>query len=130
MIPGGVDSPVRAFGAVGGTPIFVDWGEGAYLVDVDGDRYVDLVQSWGALLFGHAHPAIVEAAAAAAAKVTSFGAPTAGEVELDQAIGPGASGTVTLTAPRKPGKYTFYCPVGDHKEEGMTGRLVVRQAKK
>ncbi len=82
VIPGGVDSPVRAFGGVGGTPVFIDRGEGAYLVDVDGNRYVDLVQSWGALLFGHARPEIVEAAAAAAAKGTSFGAPTRGEVEL------------------------------------------------
>ena len=52
VIPGGVDSPVRAFGAVGGTPVFIDRGEGAEIVDVDGNRYIDLVQSWGALLFG------------------------------------------------------------------------------
>ena len=82
VIPGGVDSPVRAFGGVGGTPVFIERGEGAYLVDVDGNRYVDLVQSWGALLFGHARKEIVEAATAAAAKGTSFGAPTEGEVEL------------------------------------------------
>jgi len=86
VIPGGVDSPVRAFGSVGGTPPFIDHGEGAYLVDVDGHRSVDLVQSWGALLFGHAHPAIVEAATAAAAKGTSFGAPTPNEVELAERI--------------------------------------------
>jgi glutamate-1-semialdehyde 2,1-aminomutase len=82
VIPGGVDSPVRAFGAVGGVPRFYERGEGAYVVDVDGTRYVDLVGSWGALLFGHAHPEIVAAATAAAAKGTSFGAPTEGEVEL------------------------------------------------
>ena len=82
MIPGGVDSPVRAFGAVGGVPRFYDRGKGAYVVDVDGERLVDLVGSWGALLFGHAHPEIVAAAAAAAQKGTSFGAPTEGEVEL------------------------------------------------
>lgn len=86
VIPGGVDSPVRAFGAVGGTPIFVDRGEGAYLVDVDGNRYVDLVQSWGALLFGHARAEIIEAAAAAAAEGTSFGTPTPREVELAERI--------------------------------------------
>ncbi|HJR98477.1 MAG TPA: glutamate-1-semialdehyde 2,1-aminomutase [Actinomycetota bacterium] len=86
VIPGGVDSPVRAFGSVGGIPRFIDHGEGAYLVDVDGHRSVDLVQSWGALLFGHAHPAIVEAATAAAAEGTSFGAPTQGEVELAERI--------------------------------------------
>jgi glutamate-1-semialdehyde 2,1-aminomutase len=86
LIPGGVDSPVRAFGGVGGTPIFAERGEGAYLIDVDGNRYVDLVQSWGALLFGHACPEIVEAATAAARRGTSFGVPTEAEVELAQRI--------------------------------------------
>jgi glutamate-1-semialdehyde 2,1-aminomutase len=86
LIPGGVDSPVRAFGGVGGTPIFAERGEGAYLIDVDGNRYVDLVQSWGALLFGHARPEIVDAAAAAARRGTSFGVPTEAEVELAQRI--------------------------------------------
>jgi glutamate-1-semialdehyde 2,1-aminomutase len=86
VIPGGVDSPVRAFGAVGGTPVFIERGEGAYLIDADGERRVDLVQSWGALLFGHARPEIVEAATRAASKGTSFGAPTAGEVELAERI--------------------------------------------
>jgi len=82
LIPGGVNSPVRAFGAVGGTPRFIERGEGAYLIDADGARYVDFVQSWGALLFGHARPEIIETAVAAAAKGTSFGAPTELEVEL------------------------------------------------
>ena len=82
MIPGGVDSPVRAFGSVGGTPVFPVRGDGAWITDVEGTRYVDLVQSWGALLFGHAHPAIVAAAAEAASRGTSFGMPTEGEVEL------------------------------------------------
>jgi glutamate-1-semialdehyde 2,1-aminomutase len=86
VIPGGVDSPVRAFGAVGGVPRFVARGEGAYLVDADGNRYVDLVQSWGALLFGHARREIVEAATAAASRGTSFGAPTELEVELAERI--------------------------------------------
>ena len=86
LIPGGVDSPVRAFGGVGGTPIFAERGEGPYLIDVDGNRYVDLVQSWGALLFGHACPEIVEAATAAARRGTSFGIPTEAEVELAQRI--------------------------------------------
>jgi glutamate-1-semialdehyde 2,1-aminomutase len=81
-IPGGVDSPVRAFGAVGGTPPFIASGSGAYVTDVDGNRYVDFVQSWGANLFGHACPEIVEAAIAAARRGTSFGAPTELEVEL------------------------------------------------
>lgn len=86
VIPGGVDSPVRAFGAVGGTPRFIARGEGAHVVDVDGNRYVDYVQSWGALLFGHARPEIVAAAKEAAARGTSFGAPTALEVELAERI--------------------------------------------
>jgi glutamate-1-semialdehyde 2,1-aminomutase len=86
LMPGGVNSPVRAFGAVGGTPRFMERGEGAYLIDADGKRYVDFVQSWGALLFGHACPEILEAAARASAKGTSFGAPTELEVELAQRL--------------------------------------------
>jgi glutamate-1-semialdehyde 2,1-aminomutase len=86
VIPGGVNSPVRAFGAVGGTPRFAVRGEGAYVIDADGNRYVDLVQSWGALLFGHARPEIIEAAREAAARGTTFGAPTEGEVDLAERI--------------------------------------------
>jgi len=85
-IPGGVDSPVRSFASVGGEPFFVERGEGAYLIDTDGRRYVDLVQSWGASILGHAHPAVVEAVARAAAAGTSYGAPTEREVELAEAI--------------------------------------------
>jgi glutamate-1-semialdehyde 2,1-aminomutase len=86
VIPGGVNSPVRAFGAVGGTPRFAVHGEGAYLVDADGNRYVDLVQSWGALLFGHARREIVDAAREAASRGTTFGAPTELEVEMAERI--------------------------------------------
>jgi glutamate-1-semialdehyde 2,1-aminomutase len=86
VIPGGVNSPVRAFGAVGGTPRFAVRGEGAYLVDADGNRYVDLVQSWGALLFGHARREIVDAAREAASRGTTFGAPTELEVEMAERI--------------------------------------------
>ena len=85
-IPGGVSSPVRAFGAVGGEPFFVARGEGAYLVDTEGRSYVDYVQSWGASILGHAHPKVVEAVQRAAADGTSYGAPTAREVELAEAI--------------------------------------------
>jgi glutamate-1-semialdehyde 2,1-aminomutase len=85
-IPGGVDSPVRAFGGVGGTPRFVERGEGACLIDADGNRYIDFVQSWGALLFGHARREIVEAAQAAAARGTTFGAPTELEVRLAELV--------------------------------------------
>jgi len=86
VIPGGVSSPVRAFRAVGGEPFFVARGEGAHLVATDGSRYVDWVQSWGASILGHAHPAVIEAVQRAAADGTSYGAPTAREVELAEAI--------------------------------------------
>jgi glutamate-1-semialdehyde 2,1-aminomutase len=86
LIPGGVNSPVRAFRAVGGAPFFVARGEGAYLEDVDGQRYVDYVQSWGALLFGHAREEIVSAAVEAARRGTSFGVPTEGELSLAEAV--------------------------------------------
>jgi len=86
VIPGGVNSPVRAFTSVGGTPRFVARGEGAELIDVDGNRYVDLVNSWGPLLFGHARREVLAAASAAMALGSSFGAPTEGEVLLAEAI--------------------------------------------
>ena len=86
LMPGGVSSPVRAFQAVGGTPFFVERGEGAYLVDVDGNRYVDYVLSWGPLILGHAHPRIVSALEEAVRRGTSYGAPSPLEVELAQLI--------------------------------------------
>jgi glutamate-1-semialdehyde 2,1-aminomutase len=86
VIPGGVSSPVRAFRAVGGTPLFIERGAGQYLYDVDGRRYLDLVNSWGALILGHAHPAVVEAMAQACRKGTTFGAPCPAEVELAERI--------------------------------------------
>ncbi len=86
VIPGGVNSPVRSFASVGGEPFFVARGDGAYLVDTDGNRYVDYVQSWGASILGHAHPAVVEAVQRAAAAGTSYGAPTEREVELAEVI--------------------------------------------
>jgi glutamate-1-semialdehyde 2,1-aminomutase len=82
VIPGGVNSPVRAMRAIGRDPIFIARGEGAELLDVDGNRYLDYVCSWGPLIHGHAHPRVLAAVAEAAAKGTSFGAPTPGEVEL------------------------------------------------
>jgi len=82
LLPGGVNSPVRAMRSIGRDPIFVARGEGAELIDVDGNRYVDWVMSWGPLIAGHAHPEVVEAVSAAAAAGTSFGAPTEAEVEL------------------------------------------------
>jgi glutamate-1-semialdehyde 2,1-aminomutase len=86
VIPGGVDSPVRAFGAVGGTPYFVDRAEGCYVWDVEGRRYTDYVQSWGASILGHADARVVGAVAEAAARGTSYGAPTEREVLLAEAI--------------------------------------------
>jgi glutamate-1-semialdehyde 2,1-aminomutase len=86
VIPGGVNSPVRAFGAVGGTPRFFARGQGARVWDVDGREYIDYVGSWGPLILGHAPPEVVEAVCRAARLGTSFGAPTPGEVELAEAI--------------------------------------------
>ncbi|MCI4626752.1 MAG: glutamate-1-semialdehyde 2,1-aminomutase [Candidatus Magnetoovum sp. WYHC-5] len=86
LIPGGVNSPVRAFKAVGGNPLFISHGLGAKIYDVDGNEYVDYVLSWGPLICGHAHPAVVNAIKEAAERGTSYGAPTAGEIELAQLI--------------------------------------------
>lgn len=86
ILPGGVDSPVRAFRAVGGQPLFIEKGEGAYLQDVDGNRFIDYVLSWGPLILGHAHPAVVSAVKRTAESGTSFGAPSPLEVELAQLV--------------------------------------------
>ncbi len=86
VIPGGVNSPVRAFRGVGGSPLFIARGEGSHLFDVDGNEYIDYVGSWGPLLLGHRHPAIIEALREAIETGTSFGAPTAREVEMAEAI--------------------------------------------
>lgn len=86
VTPGGVNSPVRAFRAVGGTPFFVARGQGARIWDVDGNEYLDYVLSWGALILGHSHPAIVEAVRDAAGRGTSYGAPTEAEVDLAERI--------------------------------------------
>jgi glutamate-1-semialdehyde 2,1-aminomutase len=116
VIPGGVNSPVRAFGSVSGTPVFMASGSGAYLTDVDGQRYVDLVCSWGPMILGHAHPAVVAAAQPAAEHGTSFGTATAAEAELAAEIAARApvervrlvnSGTeATMTALRLARGYT------------------------
>jgi glutamate-1-semialdehyde 2,1-aminomutase len=86
LIPGGVNSPVRAFRSVGGNPVFLARGEGSHVIDVDGNRYIDYVGSWGPLLLGHRHPEILEALERALSIGTSFGAPTEAEVELAEAI--------------------------------------------
>jgi glutamate-1-semialdehyde 2,1-aminomutase len=86
LFPGGVNSPVRAFRAVGGQPLFIQRGQGAYIYDVDGNRYVDYVLSWGPLIAGHAHPAVVEAIQRTAQDGTSYGAPSPLEIELARRI--------------------------------------------
>jgi len=86
LMPGGVNSPVRAFGSVGGTPRVIERGEGAYMFDVDGNRYIDYVLSWGPLVLGHAHPAVVSALTETLARGTSYGAPTAIENELAELV--------------------------------------------
>ncbi len=86
LIPGGVNSPVRAFQGVGGTPIFFREGKGAHLIDVDGNRYIDYVGSWGPMIVGHAHPSVIKAVQKTAARSLSFGAPTELELEMAQMI--------------------------------------------
>src|SRR3954465_11458931 len=82
LIPGGVNSPARAFGAVGGSPLFIARGEGAYLQDLDGPRYPDFIGSWGPMILGHAPPNVVEATIAAVRNGSSYGAPCEAESEL------------------------------------------------
>ena len=86
LIPGGVNSPVRSFRSVGGEPFFVERGEGAYLYDIEGRRYVDYVLSWGPLILGHAHPVVTDAVAQQLRRGTSYGAPTEAEVDLAERI--------------------------------------------
>ncbi len=86
LMPGGVNSPVRAFRGVGGTPLFIDRGEGAYIWDVDGNRFIDYVLSWGPLILGHGHPKVVEALCSAVARGTSYGAPTPLENALAELV--------------------------------------------
>jgi glutamate-1-semialdehyde 2,1-aminomutase len=96
VMPGGVNSPVRSFRSVGGTPYFVAHAEGPYVTDVEGTRYIDYVQSYGPGILGHAHPKVLEAVIAAAAKGTTFGAPTLGEVELAEELASRISGLEML----------------------------------
>ncbi|HSD82032.1 MAG TPA: aminotransferase class III-fold pyridoxal phosphate-dependent enzyme, partial [Solirubrobacteraceae bacterium] len=104
VLPGGVNSPVRARRAIGRDPIFIDRAAGAEIVDVDGNRYVDWVCSWGPLVLGHARPEILEAVAEAAAHGTTFGAPTAGEVELAEEVEPVRAELALVNAVLSPGE--------------------------
>src|SRR5687767_12048667 len=86
LMPGGVNSPARAFGGVGGEPVVFERAQGAYLYDVDGNRYIDYIGSWGPMILGHGHPEVVAAVHAALDKAFSFGAPTEAENELAELI--------------------------------------------
>src|SRR6188768_2274011 len=86
VIPGGVNSPARAFGAVGGEPIFIARAEGAYLFDIDGNKYLDYIGSWGPMILGHAHPRVTEAVIKAVKDGSSYGAPSERETELAELI--------------------------------------------
>src|SRR5213594_2281139 len=86
MVPGGVNSPARAFGGVGGKPLFVARGQGVYLWDVDGNRYIDYCGSWGPLILGHCHPRVSEAVERTLRNGSSFGAPTELETELAELV--------------------------------------------
>ncbi|MDA8744005.1 glutamate-1-semialdehyde 2,1-aminomutase [Rubripirellula amarantea] len=86
LMPGGVNSPARAFGAVGGTPLFIERAEGPYLFDIDGRRFIDYIGSWGPMILGHAHPEVIEAITKAAQRGTSYGAPTEAESRLAEQI--------------------------------------------
>jgi glutamate-1-semialdehyde 2,1-aminomutase len=86
LMPGGVNSPARAFGGVGGEPIFIERGAGAHLFDIDGNRYVDYIGSWGPMILGHAHPRVTQAVRMAATRGTSFGAPTEAESQLAELV--------------------------------------------
>ncbi|MCK5925960.1 MAG: aminotransferase class III-fold pyridoxal phosphate-dependent enzyme, partial [Methylococcales bacterium] len=86
VIPGGVNSPVRAFSSVGGTPVYIDRAQGAYVFDSDRKRYIDYVASWGPMILGHAHPEVIEAVQEAAEKGLSFGAPTQLETQMAEKV--------------------------------------------
>ncbi len=86
LLPGGVNSPARAFGAVGGEPLFIDHAAGAYLYDLDGNRYIDYIGSWGPMILGHAYPPVIAALETAIRRGTSYGAPTEAESELAELI--------------------------------------------
>ena len=96
VIPGGVNSPVRACKSVGAEPVFIDRAEGARIIDVDGNEYIDYVGSWGPMILGHSHPAVIEAVRSVLSRGTSFGAPTDLETEL------GNIGRTSLLSSRRP----------------------------
>ncbi|HUK18854.1 MAG TPA: glutamate-1-semialdehyde 2,1-aminomutase [Bryobacteraceae bacterium] len=122
LIPGGVNSPVRAFRSVGLTPPFIERGEGSHIFDVDGNRYIDYVGSWGPLLLGHRHPAILAALEAALSIGTSFGAPTAQEVDMAEAI---CDAVPSMEMVRLVNSGTEATMSAIRVARGFTGRLLV-----
>jgi glutamate-1-semialdehyde 2,1-aminomutase len=122
VIPGGVNSPVRAFRSVGGTPRFMVSGTGPWITDADGHRYVDLIASWGPMILGHAHPAVVEAIRTAAGKGLSFGTPTEGEIELAEEI---IRRVEPVEQVRLVNSGTEACMSAVRLARGFTGRTVI-----
>ena len=122
LIPGGVNSPVRAWRGVGGTPLFFERGVGPWLIDIEGRRYLDYVGSWGALILGHAHPVVTEAINAAAARSTSFGAPTTLEVEYAELL---CSMVPNLERMRLVNSGTEACMSAIRLARGATGRRMI-----
>ena len=119
VIPGGVNSPVRAFNSVGGSPVFIERAEGSYLYDEDGNRYIDYISSWGPMLLGHAHPEIVQAVKDTAEKSTSFGAPTRLEVDIAELICSNVPGVDQI---RMVNSGTEACMSAIRVARGYTGR--------
>jgi glutamate-1-semialdehyde 2,1-aminomutase len=122
VIPGGVNSPARAFGAVGGQPLFIARGEGPYLYDLDGNAYVDYVGSWGPLILGHAHPRVVQAVAEAARRGLSYGAPTEAESVLAEMI---VSAVPSIEMVRMVSSGTEAAMSAIRLARGFTGRDVI-----
>ncbi|HOP07622.1 MAG TPA: glutamate-1-semialdehyde 2,1-aminomutase [candidate division Zixibacteria bacterium] len=122
LIPGGVNSPVRAFGSVGGSPFIADHGQGAWLFDIDGNRYVDYVMSWGPLILGHAHPSILQAVKNAVDKGTSFGVPTKAELELADLVSERMPWIQKL---RLVSSGTEACMTAARIARGATGRKII-----
>lgn len=124
-IPGGVNSPVRAFTSVGGTPRFIEQAKGAYLVDADGNRYIDLINSWGPMILGHGHPAVVAAVQEQMGRGLSFGAPTELEIQLAEAIVQMVPGVEMV---RLTNSGTEACMTAIRLARGVTGRTRIVKA--
>ena len=127
LMPGGVNSPARAFGGVGGEPLFIERAEGAYLFDLDGNRYIDYIGSWGPMILGHGHPAVVAALEAAVRRGTSFGAPTEAENELAELI---IEAVPSIEKVRLVNSGTEATMSAIRLARGYTGRAIDRQVRR